>query len=89
MRETRMAEKLCETFVETDLLLFGQLELNEIHGSAEPLDERRPLFAPSGEPGIIILIGQVELVYREGSETVVPYYRFWVELPDLETENGL
>ena len=29
MRETRMAEKLCETFVETDFLLFGQLELNE------------------------------------------------------------
>ena len=47
MRETRMAEKLCETFVETDFLLFGQLELNEIHGSAEPLDERLPLFAPS------------------------------------------
>ena len=66
MRETRMAEKLCETFVETDFLLFGQLELNEIHGSAEPLDERLPLFAPSGEPGIIILIGQVELVYPFG-----------------------
>ncbi len=61
-----MAEKLRETFVEADLLLFGQLELNEIHGSAEPLDERLPLFAPSGEPGIIILIGQVELVYPFG-----------------------
>ncbi len=66
MRETRMAEKLCETFVETDFLLFGQLELNEIHGSAELLEERLPLFAPSGEPGIIILIGQVELVYPFG-----------------------
>ena len=66
MRETRMAEKLCETYLVSDLLLFGQLELNEILGSAEPLDERLPLFAPSGDPLIKILIGQVELVYPFG-----------------------
>ena len=39
-------------------------------------------------PGIEYL-AQVELVYREGISAVVPYYRFWVELPTLEQENGL
>ncbi len=36
-------------------------------------------------------IKKVELVYRtgEGEECFMPYYRFYVELPDEEQENGL
>ena len=39
-------------------------------------------------PGIEYL-ARTELVYREGTQAVAPYYRFWVELPSLEKENGL
>ncbi|MBC5580403.1 hypothetical protein H8S23_02680 [Anaerofilum sp. BX8] len=39
-------------------------------------------------PGMEYLAA-AELVYRVGSDTVAPYYRFLVELPSLERENGL
>ena len=39
-------------------------------------------------PGMEYL-AQVELVYRESVQAVAPYYRFWVELPTLQQENGL
>lgn len=36
-------------------------------------------------------IAGVELVYRTGrlEKTFMPYYRFWVELPELQEDNGL
>ena len=36
-------------------------------------------------------IGSMELVYRTGrfEEVFMPYYRFWIELPSMEQENGL
>lgn len=39
-------------------------------------------------PGVEYL-ARTELVYREGTQAVAPYYRFWVELPALAQENGL
>ncbi|MEA4920413.1 MAG: hypothetical protein VB078_05810 [Clostridiaceae bacterium] len=36
-------------------------------------------------------VAKAELVYRtvDSDETFLPYYRFWVELPDMHQENGL
>ncbi len=34
-------------------------------------------------------LAYTELVYRVSSGVVAPYYRFLVELPTLEMENGL
>jgi hypothetical protein len=36
-------------------------------------------------------VAKVELVYRTGGteQYFMPYYRFYVELPDMERENGL
>ena len=69
--------------------LMGQYPLITVDEAEQALVEGRCYTSVTETfPGIDHL-GQVELVYREGSETVVPYYRFWVELPDLETESGL
>ena len=35
------------------------------------------------------LIRKVELIYRTGTDYLLPYYRFYVELPSMERENGL
>lgn len=37
------------------------------------------------------LIGKVELVYRSSNteKTFLPYYRFYIELPEMRREDGL
>ncbi len=46
--------------------------------------------APNRLPGMEY-VKKVELVYRNdrGSEYFMPYYRFYVELPDMELDNGM
>ena len=43
---------------------------------------------PEAMPGADY-VKKVELIYREGVDFLIPYYRFYVEVPSWERDNGL